>query len=434
MKKLIKNAVIYDWELFLENKKLDILIENGYIAKIGLNIDSSNIEKEKIIDLDGKYFVFPGFIDIHTHFRDPGYEYKEDIESGSYAAIHGGYTTCIAMPNTNPPISNIEIASYVKNSSKWIDIIPSLTITKDRKGEEINNLEELYNSGFRIFTDDGEHVKDPYIMYNALKESNRLGFIILEHCIDNNFFKDGVINYGYFSKSFSLPGLPDVGETYIIFRDIELSFLTNGNLHFTHVSTAKGVELILSAKSINKNITFDVTPNHLIFNDEVCKTKSGLYKVMPPIRSEENRKALVKYLKEGKIDIIATDHAPHSNNEKNIEIKMALPGLTGLETSFLALYNNFVLNNEIKLIDLVRMISFNPAKIFNFEKKGSLKVGNIADLVIFNPNEEVLIDKNFFFSKSMNSPFIGYRFKGKIEKVLKEGQIIFENGKIFRKI
>ncbi|MCX8059158.1 MAG: dihydroorotase [Spirochaetes bacterium] len=432
MKKLIKNALIFDWELFLENKKLDILIENGYISKIGINIDHTNIDKDKIIDLDEKFYVLPGFIDIHTHFREPGYEYKEDIESGSYAAIHGGYTTCIAMPNTNPPISNIEIASYVKNRSKWIDIIPALSITKDRKGEELNNLEVLFKEGYKIFTDDGEHVKNPYLMFQALRESGKYGFIIMEHSLDNNFFENGIINYGHYSKNFNFNGLPDVGETNVIFRDIELAILAGGNIHFTHVSTAKGVKLILEAKDKHKSITFDVTPNHLIFNEENIATKSGLFKVMPPLRDEENRSNLVKYMKDGKIDIIATDHAPHANNEKNIDIKMALPGLTGLETTFLALYNKFVLKEEIKIIDIIRMISFNPSRIFNIEKKGSLKVGNKADIVIFNPNEEVNIDKNFFFSKSLNSPFFGQKLRGKICKVFKDGEIIFDNGKIFR--
>lgn len=432
MKKLIKNAILFDWELFLENKKVDILIENGVISKISLNIESEGIEKEKVIDLEGKYYVFPGFIDIHSHFREPGFEYKEDIQTGSYAAVHGGYTTCVAMPNTNPPISTLEIASYVKSRSKIIDIIPAISVTKDRLGKEPNNFEEFFNKGYYIFTDDGDYIKDPYILYIALKESEKFGFIIMEHCLDNDFFKNGIINFGQYSKIFGYNGLPDVGETSVVFRDLELSLLASGYLHFTHVSVSKSVELILLYKEKNKNITFDVTPNHLIFNESIYQTKNGLYKVMPPLRNEENRKNLVKYLKENKIDIISTDHAPHASNEKNIDLSLALPGLTGLETSFLSLYNYFVLKGEIKLIDLIRMISYNPAKIFNFDKKGSLKIGNKADLVIFDPNFDLQIDRKFFFSKSLNSPFLNQKFKGKILKVFKDGEMIFNDGNFFR--
>ncbi len=439
MRTLLQNGILYDKTQGFSGEKKDILIEDGIIKEISSNIDFNSFDKDniKIYDLNN-FYVFPGFIDLHTHFRYPGQTEKEDIISGSFAALNGGYTTCIAMPNTNPPIENKEQLKEINLLSSYIDIIPASCITKNREGKELVDFEKNYKAGFYIFTDDGSEVKDPALLFNALLFTKKFNCIIMEHSISNNFFPQGVINFGPISKMLKIPGIPDVAETSVVFRDIEIAKLADSRLHLTHLSTAKSVEMAIEAKNQGFNISFDVTPHHILLNDELCKTKNPLYKVSPPLRSKENQEILRKYLIEGKIQNIATDHAPHLEKEKNLDISLAPFGITGLEVAFLLLYNEFVINNLIKLEDLVSYFTSNPANTFNIDKKGRLAKSYLADITVFNPDESVEICRSFFFSKAKYSPYLGRKLHGRICKVFKNGNLVFEKIneeiKFYRKI
>ncbi|MFN3411417.1 MAG: dihydroorotase [Exilispira sp.] len=438
MKLLLRNGILYDKTSGIKGEKKDIFIENGYIREIKEIIELNEIDKLecKEIDING-LFVFPGFIDIHTHFRHPGQNEKEDITSGSFAALHGGYTTCVAMPNTNPPIENEQQFKEINLLSSYIDIIPASCITKGREGKQLVDFEKNVKAGFIIFTDDGSEVKNPEILYNALILAKKFDCIIMEHSIANEFFEKGVINFGKISKQLNLKGIPDAAETTIVFRDIELARLANYKIHLTHLSTAKSIELLLAAKEEGLNITFDVTPHHILLNENSCITKDAIYKVSPPLRSEENQNMVRKYFIEGKIEIIATDHAPHLEKEKHLDINLAPFGITGLETSFLLLYNEFVLKNLIKLEDLVSFFTINPANLLKLSKKGRLSKNFIADITIFNPHTYQTITPNFFFSRAKYSPFMNKKLNGSISRVIKNGQIVYdEEGKLnkfFRK-
>jgi dihydroorotase len=438
VKTLLVGANLFDKSQGFSGEKKDILIENGLIKEIkdSINIDEIKNIDCKIFDLNGLY-LFPGFIDIHTHFRYPGQTEKEDIESGSFAALHGGYTTCVAMPNTNPPVEKEEHIKEINLLSSYIDIIPSSCITENREGKRLVDIEKNVKSGFYIFTDDGNEVKDPELLFEALLLSKKYNFIIMEHCISNDFFKNGVINFGPISRQLKVKGIPDAAETTIAYRDIQLAKLSSSKIHLTHLSTKESVELALNAKEKSIDVSFDVTPHHLLLNENSCITKDPIFKVSPPLRSPENQESLRKFFIDGKIGIIATDHAPHLEKEKHLDINLAPFGITGLETTFLLLFNEFVLTNLVKLENLVSYLTSNPANRFNFFNKGKLAKNYIADITIFDPNEQQKITPSFFYSKAKYSPYTNKKVKGKIVKVFKNGQLVFDsikNGnRFFRK-
>lgn len=427
MKTLLRQGVLFDKSQGFSGEKRDILIENGYIKEIKSFIELTDLEKIDYNEIDvSNLYIFPGFIDVHSHFRYPGQEEKEDLTSGSFAALHGGYTTCIAMPNTNPPIENEDQYNEINMLSSYIDIIPASCITTKREGIQLVDFEKNVRAGFTIFTDDGSEVKNPELLFEALLMAKKYNCIIMEHAISNDFFKDGVINFGNISKQLKLKGIPDVAETYIVFRDIELAKLAEYKIHLTHLSTAKSIELVLKAQEEGYNITFDVTPHHLLLNENHCQTKDAIFKVSPPLRSEINQNLLKKYFVEGKINIISTDHAPHSEREKHLDFSLAPFGITGLETSFLLLYNEFVLNNLVKLDDLISYFTTNPANAFNLKNKGRLAKNYIADITLFDPNIEQQINPSFFYSKAKYSPYTGKKIKGSISKVIKNGRVVYD--------
>lgn len=429
MRILLKNCIVIDPYLKIDAKKMDILIFNKRISLIKKEIN--NVSYDELFDLKNLY-VFPGFIDVHTHFREPGFEEKEDLESGSKAAVHGGYTTCFAMPNTDPPVDNEQLIKYIKLRSHYIDILPVSTVTINRKGTNLVDFGRNIKAGAVAFSDDGDPIKDPEIMFNALKLSQKLDFIVIQHSMFNDFFRDGVINFGEYSSRLKLKGLPEAGETSLIFRDIELLKLTGGKLHFAHVSTAKGIELIIEAKKEGLDVSFEVTPHHLLFDDSAISTKNSIFKVNPPLRNRNTVFKIQNYLKEGYVDIIATDHAPHENKSKNVKIELAKPGLTGLETAFISLFTYLVKTRIISLYDLIKLITINPAKRFDLKDIGSLENGKLADITVFDPDEIQQINANFFYSKSLNNPFVNKKLYGKIVKVFKKGKLIFDNGKFER--
>jgi len=428
VKTLLSGGLLFDKSQGYSGEKKDILIENGIIKEIKSDIALNEIEKIdcEIINLNNLY-VFAGFIDIHTHFRYPGQTLKEDIKSGSFAALHGGYTTCVAMPNTDPPIENEEHFKDINILSSYIDIVPASCITEKREGKKLVDFEKNVKAGFSIFTDDGSEVKDSELLFEALQLSKKFNFIIMEHCISNDFFKGGVINYGKVSKQLKVKGIPDIAETLIAFRDIELARLADSKIHLTHLSTKKAVDLALEAKKEGVDISFDVTPHHLLLNEDNCITKDPIFKVSPPLRSVENQNALKEYFIDGKIEIIATDHAPHLEKEKHLDISLAPFGITGLETTFLLLYNEFVLTKKMKLDQLISSLTINPAKRFNFNNKGRLAKNYIADITIFDPNYQQKITASFFHSKAKFSPYMNKNVKGKIVKVFKNGKLVYKS-------
>jgi len=438
VKTLLVGGILYDKSQGFSGVKKDILVENGFIKEISSSIDISNIDKNeiKVYNFDGCY-IFPGFIDIHTHFRYPGQTEKEDLTTGSFAALHGGYTTCVAMPNTIPPIDSPQQYREIELLSSYIDIIPASCITKNREGKELVDFEKNSKAGFLIFTDDGSEVKNPELLYEALLLSTKYKCIIMEHSISNDFFPGGVVNFGKISNQLKLAGIPDLAETIIVFRDVELAKLAKTRIHLTHLSTKKSIEIVLNARNENLEVSFDVTPHHILLNEEFCTTKDAIFKVSPPLRSMENQNSLRKLFIDGKIEIISTDHAPHIEKEKHLDIKLAPFGITGLETSFILMYNEFVIPGVVKLENLLSCFTLNPANCINLKRKAKLAKNYIADITVFNPDLNDNITPSFFYSKAKYSPYMNRKLKGKIITVFKNGQVAYDckaqNEKFFRK-
>lgn len=424
MKLLIKNGLVIDPANKIEDK-LDILIENGKIVKISKNISDG---KAKIIDAKDK-IVAPGFIDMHTHLREPGYEYKETIESGSQAAAKGGYTTICCMPNTNPPIDNQAMVEFIKLKSRQIgivDVLPIGTITKGREGKELSPIGELYNAGAVAISDDGDCVANSEILRRALQYTQMFNIPIIEHCEDVNLTAEGVMNEGYYSTVLGLKGIPSSSEEIMVARDILLAREFGGRLHIAHVSTAGSVDLIELGKKLNVTVTAEVTPHHFTLDDSMLQSYDTNYKMKPPLRSKSDVKSIKNGLKNDIIDVIATDHAPHAELDKHVEFNNAADGIIGLETCFPLIITELVNAKVLTLSQAISKITINPAKILNINK-GTLSVGSDADITVADINKEIIINEKFFASRSSNSPFIGRKVKGKIEIVLKNGKIIYSN-------
>lgn len=424
MKLLIKNGIIVDPASKVE-EKLDILIVNNLISKISKNITD---KEAKIIDAKG-CIITPGFIDMHTHLREPGFEYKETIETGSKAAAKGGFTTICCMPNTNPPIDDQAMVEFINMKSKKVgivDVLPVGTITKAREGKELSPIGELYKAGVVAISDDGDCVANSEIIRRSLQYTQMFDIPIIEHCEDISLTLEGVMNEGYFSTLLGLKGIPAAAEEIMVARDILLAKDFGGRLHIAHVSTEGSVEIIRWGKKLGVNVTAEVTPHHFTLDDSMLQKYDTNYKMKPPLRSKNDVKAIKKGLKDGTIDVIATDHAPHAELDKHVEFNMAADGIIGLETAFPLIITELVDKKILNLLEAIAKITINPAKILKL-KKGILAEGEIADIVIANIEKEILITKDFFASRSSNSPFIGMKLKGSIEKVIKSGKIIYEN-------
>ncbi|MCX7697984.1 MAG: dihydroorotase [Candidatus Goldbacteria bacterium] len=423
MKKLlIKNGLVIDPANNIE-EKLDVLITDGKIEKVTKNISNS---EAKVIDADG-LVVMPGFIDMHVHFREPGFEYKETIESGSRAAVKGGYTTVCCMPNTLPPIDNQAMVEFINLKSKQvglIDVLPIGTITKERKGEELAPIGELFKAGAVAISDDGSCVANSEIIRRALEYCKMFGIPVIEHCEDINLSADGLMNEGYYSTLLGLKGIPKAAEEVIVARDIIIAGEVGGKLHIAHVSTEGSVELLTWAKKKGINVTAEVTPHHFTLDESMLINYDTNYKMNPPLRTKQDIKVLKDALKNDIIDVIATDHAPHAELDKDVEFNAAAFGIIGLETAFPLIITELVSTGILSLSSAISKITINPARILNL-KKGTLTVGVDADITIADINKEIEITEDFFGSRSSNSPFIGKKMKGSIEIVIKNGKIIY---------
>ncbi len=424
MKLLIKNGMIVD-PANKREEKADLLIEDGKISKIEKSISD---KADEVIDASGRY-VMPGFVDMHVHFREPGFEYKETIESGSRAAAKGGFTTVACMPNTEPAIDNQAMVEFINMKSKQvglIDVKAVAAITKNRAGQELAPIGELFKAGAVAISDDGCTVMNAEIVRRAMQYCKMFNMALIEHCEDVNLAGDANANEGYYATLLGLKGIPASAEESIAARDIMIARDTGGRLHLAHLSTKGSVEILRWAKKQGINVTAEVTPHHFSLDDSNLSSYETNFKMNPPLRSKEDVEAMKQALKDGTIDVIATDHAPHAELDKDVEWNSAAYGIIGLETAFPLIISELVKTGVLTISQAVEKITINPAKVLNLSA-GTLSAGAVADVVIADAEKEITVDESFFGSRSTNSPFIGKKMKGSIEVVIKSGKIIYRS-------
>ena len=421
MKILIKNGHLIDVKAGLKGI-YDILIEEGKIKEISEKIDETNVD---LIDAKGKY-VFPGFVDAHCHLRDPGYEYKEDIESGTKSAAAGGFTSIACMPNTNPVADNQSVISYIRNKAKRdgvVNVYPIGAITKGLNGEELAEIGELKFAGAVAVSDDGKPVKSSSLMKKALLYASMFDITVISHCEDLDLVDEGVMNEGYQSTILGLKGVPSAAEEIMVAREIILSEYTNVPVHIAHVSTELSVDLIRYAKRRGVKVTAETCPHYFSLTEDACEGFNTLAKVNPPLRTKKDIEAVIQGLADGTIDIIATDHAPHHVDEKNVEFNIAANGFVGFETAFSLANTYLVKPGHLTYEQLIEKMCVNPSKILGLNK-GTIEVGMPADITIVDPDEEYTVNVNEFKSKSKNSPFDGFKLTGSVYYTIVDGKII----------
>ncbi|MFC2045118.1 dihydroorotase [Chloroflexota bacterium] len=437
----------------MNNKQRNLLIDNGRIIDPSQGIDHVGrllISNGEIIWI-GKaeatpplpvydtlhaqdLIVCPGFIDLHCHLRQPGFEEKETIATGTQAAARGGFTTVCCMPNTNPPLDNPDTIYYVKSTATAegvVRVLPIGCISKGRKGRQLAQLEDLASSGVIGFSDDGSPVKGSRLMQQALECSYLLNLPIIDHCEDKTLTRGGVMNEGELATKLELVGIPAAAEEKMIARDLRISKLTGGWLHIAHVSTAGSVNIIRHAKQDGIRVTAEVTPHHLTLTENALIGYNTNAKVNPPLRTKKDTSELIQGLKDNTIDIIATDHAPHTEMDKCCEIYAAQFGISVFETAFGSLMS-LVHDNQIDLTTLITKLTTEPANFIGnkYGKLGTLSKGAPADITIFNPNIEWTVDTNDFTSKGKNTPLNGLTLKGKIMATVSRGEIIYKDDRV----
>ena len=418
---IIKNGYVID----PANKKeglFDILISGSKIKKVAKNIEAKD---EKIIDAKNKT-VAPGLIDIHVHLREPGREDMETVASGTKAAIAGGITSVCSMPNTEPAIDSPESLKQLKAVIKK-DAVTNVfivsAITKGRLGKEIVDMKTMKKENIVALSDDGSSVQDESTMLGALKKSKENDLLIISHCEDRNISKNGVVNEGIIATKLGLRGIPKKAEYEFVKRDIKLAQKAKARLHIAHVSTKESVDIIRKAKKRGINITAETAPHYFSITEDACVTYDTRTKMNPPLRSKEDLLAVIEGLKDGTIDAVASDHAPHGKHEKEIEFEFASFGIIGLETLLGLSVINLVDKKIISWKKLIELVSATPAKILGLKNKGNLSPGSDADIVIIDPGKEWIYTKDSIVSKSKNSPFIDWTLKGKIIDVIVGGKL-----------
>lgn len=421
MKTLIKNGYLVDIKTG-RNGIFDILIEDGKIAEVGNGLELSNGD---LIDVSGKY-VLPGLVDAHCHLRDPGFEYKEDIESGTKSAAMGGFTSIACMPNTNPVIDNESVIKYIMNKAKqdgFVNVFPIGAITKGLKGEELAEIGELKFAGAVALSDDGRPVKSSSLMKNALQYASMFDITVISHCEDLDLADEGAMNEGYQSTILGLKGIPSAAEAVIVARDLILAEYTKTPVHIAHVSTELSVDLIRNAKRRGVNVTAETCPHYFVLTEDACENFNTLAKVNPPLRTKRDVDAVIEGLKDGTIDVIATDHAPHHEDEKNVEFNIAANGLVGFETALPLAVTYLVKPGILTMEKLVEKMCVNPSKILGLNK-GSLEVGRTADITIVDIDEQYTVDIRNLKSKSKNSPFDGFNLYGAVYYTIVDGNVV----------
>lgn len=422
---LIKNGRVID-PASKTDAQADILIENGVIAKVGKKISD---KADKRIDADG-CFVMPGFIDLHTHLRDPGFEDKETVVTGAKAAARGGFSTILAMPNTKPPIDHADIVNYVHQKAKNlapVNVLQIGAVTKGQEGKELADIEKMAQAGIPAISEDGKSVMDAGLYYQAMQIAKSAGIPVFAHCEDQSLAGAGVINAGERAKELGLPGILNVAEDVVAARDIVLAKSAGVRLHLCHCSTRGSVKMLEIAKAEGVKVTAEACPHHFTLSDEDVVADDSNFKMNPPLRSREDVKAIKEGLKNDVIDVIATDHAPHTAVEKGMPMAKAPFGIVGLETAASLVYTELVLQKYLTPMQMAEKMSYNPAKIIGSDK-GTLAEGAVADIVIFNPKKEYVIDTADFAGKAKNTPFRGRKVTGQVAATIVAGEIVYEEG------
>jgi dihydroorotase len=424
MSMLIKNGrLLINGEL----SKTDLYIEEGEIKEIG---ELASLQAEEIIDAAG-LIVAPGFIDLHVHLREPGGEKKETIKTGSLAAAKGGFTTIAAMPNTRPVPDSKEQLQWLNErieETAAVRVLPYASITVREAGKELTDFAALKEAGAFALTDDGVGVQSADMMLAAMKEAAKAGLAIVAHCEENTLINKGSVHEGAFSRENGINGIPSVCESVHIARDVLLAEAANCHYHVCHISTKESVRTVRDAKRAGIHVTAEVTPHHLLLSEEDIPGLDPNYKMNPPLRGADDRAALIEGLLDGTIDFIATDHAPHTSEEKAEGMVLAPFGIVGLETAFPLLYTHFVEKGLLTLQQLVDYLTVKPAEAFGL-KSGNIKVGAVADIVLLNLDDEEEIDPEGFLSKGRNTPFGGWKCKGWPVVTIVNGKIAWEKGR-----
>lgn len=402
-------------------RKADVLLKDGKIAEIADEIEDAAAET---VDACGLH-VFPGLIDMHVHLREPGYEYKETIASGSAAAVKGGFTQICCMPNTNPVCDNAAVVGYIVAKGKEANLCkirPVGAITAGEKGESLAEMGRMKEAGAVAFSDDGRPVSNSRIMRLAMEYANGFGMLTLSHCEDKDLADGGVVNEGYNSTLTGLKGIPRAAEEIDLAREIILSETLGIPAHICHVSTKGGVQLLREAKARGVKITAETCPHYFSLTDDIILGFDPVTKVNPPVREQADVDAVREGLRDGTLDCIVTDHAPHHMDEKNVEYNLAPFGISGLETSFSLSYTKLVLGGVLTLPELAEKMSANPARILNLGG-GSLEEGKCADVMLADLSERYVIDSSAFVSKGKNTPFNGMTVAGRVKMTIVDGEI-----------
>lgn len=407
---------------------LDILIDDGKVAVIGSDIHDPDAQ---IIDASG-LTVCAGLVDMHVHFREPGFEYKETIATGAQAAAAGGFTAVACMPNTRPVIDEPEGIAFIKERSAQAgaaQVFPIAAVSKGQKGEELNDFEALKEAGAVALSDDGVPIQNANLLRDALIMAHRQEMTILSHCEDRDMVQNFAVNEGRVSRQLRIPGRPAIAEELQVMREAMLAEETGGAIHICHISTAKAVAIVRRFKRKGVSITCETCPQYFTFTEDEVLKQGSMARVNPPLRTPADVEGIIEGLKDGTIDAIVTDHAPHSAEEKARPLTEAPSGMVGLETSLAASLTALYHTGHMSLSDILRKMTVNPACILRMPGKGRLAIGSDADLVIFDPNEEWVVDPEKFHSKARNTPFAGMTLKGKVKYTILNGEIIYQEGK-----
>ena len=401
---------------------VDLYLQGGKIREIGTSL---SIPGAEIFEAKGLY-LFPGLIDLHTHFREPGYESKETISTGARAALKGGFVASVSMPNTLPPCDHQSVIDNIIRKAKEVPyhIFPAGTISKGREGKELSEMADLKQAGIVAVTDDGDWVSDSLLMRRAMEYASMLGLIVMSHCEDRRLAASGVMNESLVSTKLGLHGIPGASEEVAVARDIELARLTGARLHLCHLSTARSLELVRRAKAEGVPVTAEVTPHHLTLSEELIEGYDTNFKMNPPLRSQEDVYALRQGLREGIIDCIATDHAPHTAEEKMLEFDTAPFGVIGLETALAVILTELYHKDRWTLAEIAKKMSFQPAQILNLANGlGKIAQGTEANLTVVDIHKEWVVTDDQFESKSRNSCFLNRKLKGKVVATVCAGKI-----------
>jgi len=428
VKLLIKNGRVID-PSSRTDESLDLLLEKGRIVDIKTKIKTDGA---KVIDAS-RLVIAPGFIDMHVHLRDPGQEDKETIATGSLAAAKGGFTSIACMPNTHPVNDSRGVTEYIlseANKKAVVNIFPVASITKGQRGKELTDMADLIDAGAIAFSDDGHPVENSDTMRRALEYAKILNTLIIDHCEDKNLSGQGVMNEGYYSYLYGLRGIPGSSEEIMVARDVILAEKAEARIHIAHLSVKGAVGIVKEAKKKRIKVTAEVTPHHLFLNDSYIETYNTNLKMNPPLRSKEDAQALIKGIQEGAVDVLATDHAPHTPDEKDLEFDQAPFGINGLETAVSLFLDRLVDKKIISLKRFIEMISTSPALILELENKGKICVGADADLTLLDLHKEIIIDVDTFKSKSRNNPFQGWKLKGMPVITIVGGKIAYSSSSI----